>query len=94
MLGIAASFVNLTELDLSRNTQLTSLPPWLQQGLPNLRKVSLGWCGESFDFGALPAFLNGSVLSELDLNNSHSLTRSPEAVSAFIRDTKTIQKLR
>ena len=83
----------MTELDLSWNQKL-SLPAWLQQGLPKLKKLNLRGCPESFDFGALSTFLNGSVMSDLDLSSCYSLMTSPGVVSAFIRNTKTIKKLR
>ena len=84
----------MTELDLSWNLQLVSLPAWLQQGLPKLKKVNLRGCAESFDFGALSTFLNGSVVSDLDISSCFSLMVSPDVVSAFIRNNKTIKKLR
>ena len=90
----AASFVNLTELDLSWNKQLVALPVWLQRGLPHLTKLSLRGCGNSLDFGALSSFLNLSVVTKLDLSSCHWLMASPGVVSAFIRDTKTLKHLR
>jgi len=94
LFGIAASFVNVTELDLSWNQQLVSLSAWLQQGLPKLKKVNLRGCAESFDFEALSTFLHGSAVSELDLSSCYSLMTSPAVVSAFIKNTKTVKRLR
>ena len=83
----------LVELDLSWNKQLVSLPAQLQQGLRKLQKLSLTAC-DSLDFGALSTFLNGSGVTEVDLSSCESLKTSPTVVSAFIKNTKTIEKLR
>ena len=84
----------MTELDLSLNQQLASLPFWLQQGLSKLKRVNLRGCAESFDFGALSTFLNGSVVTEVDLSSCYSLMASPGIMSAFIWNAKTIKRLR
>ena len=84
----------MTELDLSLNQQLASLPFWLQQGLSKLKRVNLRGCAESFDFGALSTFLNGSVVTEVDLSSCYSLISSPDVVFTFIRNTKAIKRLR
>jgi len=89
----AASFVNLTELDLCWNKLLVSLPVWLQHGLTNLRKLRLGGC-ESLDFGALSTFLNGSTVNDLDLSNNYLFLTSPAEISVFIGKAKTIKRLR
>ena len=59
----------MTELDLSWNRQLISLPAGLQQGLGKLQKLSLIAC-ESLDFATLSTFLNGSGVTELDLSQT------------------------
>ena len=84
----------MTDLDLSWNQQLVSLPVWLQQGLPKLKKVNLRGCAESFDFGALSTFLNGSVVSELDIRSCYSLMASPAVLSAFTKSAKAMKRLR
>jgi len=85
----------VTELDLSWS-KLVSLPTWLQQSFPKLRKVSLRGC-DSLDFGALSTFLNESMVREVDLSSCYTLMTLPTAVSVLIniiRGNKTLEKIK